>query len=48
MELYIWRLTRIGFSVGRAVEICMKFGKDHEGLDHYISDLEELECVRCG
>lgn len=41
MELYIWRLKRIGFSLFRAYQVCKRFKPDLEALDKYITDLEE-------
>lgn len=41
MDLYIWRLKRIGFSLFRAFQVCMEQWHDLEGLDKYITDLEE-------
>ena len=42
MELYVWRLTRLGFSLARAYEVCFEYkkNKDFEGLDQYITKLE--------
>lgn len=42
MELYIWRLIRIGFTLFRAYQVCMERRHDPEVLDKYITDLEEL------
>lgn len=42
MELYIYRLMRIGFSELRAMTICKRFVREKslEELDRYITDLE--------
>lgn len=51
MDLYIWRLVRIGFAFSRAYEVCIDYRKnnDLEGLDRYIADLEDgWRGVRCG
>jgi len=51
MDLYIYRLMRIGFSELRACTICMKYRREKslEELDRYISDLEcSWEIGSCG
>lgn len=51
MDLYVWRLTHIGFSTFRAYEVFLAFRRDNdfEGLDKYISDLEmNWETGSCG
>ena len=50
MELYFYRLIRIGFPKIRAFQVCMmyRYRKDLEGLDSYISELEEWETYKCG
>lgn len=42
MDLYMWRLQRIGFSWYRAYVVCRSFENDLEALDNYITELEEL------
>lgn len=43
MDLYVWRLMRLGFSEFRAYTVCMKYRRERslEELDQHISDLEE-------
>lgn len=43
MDLYVWRLMRLGFSEIRAYTVCMKYRHDKalDELDRHISDLEE-------
>lgn len=51
MDLYIWRLRRIGFSVVRSYEVCWQFrrNRDYEGLDKYITELEDCWSIElCG
>lgn len=42
MDLYIWRLMRLGFSEMRAYTVCMRYRREKslEELDRYITDLE--------
>ena len=43
MDLYIYRLARIGFSFSRAYEVCLYFmdRNELEELDRYINNLED-------
>ena len=43
MDLYVYRLTRLGFSINRAYEICSGFFHTQriEELDGYINNLED-------
>lgn len=42
MELYMWRLNRIGFTKDRAYEVVKSFKADVEALDRYITELEDF------
>lgn len=42
MDLYVWRLMRLGFSELRAYTVCKKYRREKslKELDRHISDLE--------